>query len=41
MSVLDSIVAGVLEEQKLRQLSSAEIDERIASIGKEIGRAHV
>ena len=34
MSVLDSIVAGVLEEQKLRQLSSAEIDERIASIGK-------
>lgn len=34
MSVLDSIVAGVLEEQKLRQLSSAEIDERIAGIGK-------
>ena len=33
MSVLDSIVAGVLEEQKARQLSAAEIDERTSRIG--------
>jgi len=33
VSVLDSIVAGVLEEQKARQLSAAEIDERTSRIG--------
>ena len=32
MSVLDSIIAGVLEEQSLRQLSSSELAERIAEI---------
>ena len=33
MSVLDSIIAGVLEDQKARQLSNAELEERIASVG--------
>ena len=32
MSVLDSIITGVLEEQSLRQLSSSELAERIAEI---------
>jgi indole-3-glycerol phosphate synthase len=34
MSVLDSIITGVLEEQSLRQLSNSELEERIASIGE-------
>jgi len=34
MSVLDSIIAGVLEDQKSRQLSQAELADRIASIGE-------
>jgi indole-3-glycerol phosphate synthase len=33
MSVLDSIIAGVLEDQKSRQLSHIELEDRIASIG--------
>lgn len=33
MSVLESIIAGVLADQKSRQLSDAELAERIASIG--------
>lgn len=33
MSVLDSIIAGVLEDQRVRELSKAELDERIAAIG--------
>jgi len=33
MSVLNSIIAGVLEDQKSRQLSSSELEERIASVG--------
>lgn len=34
MSVLDSIIAGVLEDQKSRQLSQAELADRIARIGE-------
>ena len=34
MSVLDSIIVGVLEDQKSRQLSQAELADRIASIGE-------
>ena len=34
MSVLDSIIAGVLEDQKSRQLSQAELADRIASTGE-------
>jgi indole-3-glycerol phosphate synthase len=33
MSVLDSIIAGVLEDQKSRQLSQTELAERMAIIG--------
>ena len=33
MSVLDSIIAGVLEEQELRQLSRTELDEKILQSG--------
>lgn len=34
MSVLDSIIEGVLEEQSRRELSKSEISERIAAIGE-------
>ena len=33
MSVLDSIIEGVLEEQSRRELSTTELSERIAAIG--------
>lgn len=33
MTVLESIVEGVLEDQKARQLSQRELEERIASVG--------
>ena len=33
MSVLDSIIEGVLADQRSRQLSTHELEERIASIG--------
>ncbi|MEY3093745.1 MAG: hypothetical protein RLZZ317_248, partial [Actinomycetota bacterium] len=34
MSVLESIIAGVLADQKSRQLSDAELAERIASVSE-------
>lgn len=34
MSVLDSIIQGVLEEQSRRELSKSELSERIAAIGE-------
>ena len=34
MSVLDSIIAGVLEDQARRQLSNSELEEKMALAAK-------